>query len=80
VSDSTQAARKIITALADNRILPADWRFFIPIFIVQQPLPIVLNARDLAEGIDIAIEKYDIQLPEWQRATYEGSKATRYSL
>lgn len=74
MSDTSAAARRIITALADNRILPADWKFFIPIFIVQQPLPLVINARNLADGIHDGIQKYNIDIPSYRLATYEGSK------
>ena len=69
-----RAANKIIDILSENRILPAQWKFYIPIFIVQQPRPIVANARNLADGILEAIQKYDIHIPDYQYATYEGSK------
>ena len=69
-----RAAHKIVDILSDNRILPADWKWLIPIFIVQQPRPIVANARNLADGILEAIQKYDIHIPAYTYATYEGSK------
>ena len=72
--DPTKSAHKIIDVLSDNRILPADWKWLIPIFIVQQPRPIIINARNMADGILEAIEKYDIHLPDYTIASYEGSK------
>lgn len=69
-----RAANKIADILSENRIYPADWRFFIPILIVQQPRPVVINARNLADGILEAIEKYDIKLPDYTIASYEGCK------
>lgn len=72
--DSSRAAHKIVDTLSDNRILPADWKWLVPIIIVQQPRPIVINARNLADGILEAIEKYDIRLPDYTIASYEGCK------
>jgi len=72
--EPSRAAHKIVDILADNRILPSDWKFFIPIIIVQQARPVVANARNLADGITEAIEKYQIDLPDYMYASYEGSK------
>lgn len=72
--EPSRAAYKIIDILADNRILPAQWKFYVPIFIVQQPRPVVANARNLAEGILEGIEKYDVDIPGWKYAMFEGSE------
>jgi len=73
-SDNTRIAYKIIDILADNRILPADWKWFIPMIIVQQPLPVVMNAKNMADGILENIDKYNVQIDPYKIATYEGSK------
>lgn len=67
-------AEKIIQVLSDNRVLPSDWKWIIPVFIVQQPLPIVMNAKNLCDGIQEAIEKYNVPIDPYKLATYEGSK------
>jgi len=72
--EPTKAAYKIIDILADNRILPAQWKFYVPIFIVQQPRPVVSNARNLAEGILEGIDKYGVEIPPWKFASHEGSQ------
>ena len=69
-----RAAYKIIDILSDNRILPADWKWVLPIYIVRQPRPIVANAMNLSNGILEGIEKYGIDLPDYVHASYEGSK------
>ena len=44
--------------------MPEDWRYHIPMLIVQHYLPVTLNAKLLADGIDYNIELYGIELPE----------------
>ena len=56
--DSRSFGEKIIKILLDNRVLPSEWKYQIPIYIVQQPLPVVMNAKYLADGINEAIELY----------------------
>ncbi len=73
-SDNARIAYKIINILSDNRVLPADWKWMIPIYIVQQPLPIVMNAKNLVDGIQEAMEKYDVKIDPYRIATHEGSK------
>jgi hypothetical protein len=36
----------------------------IPIFLVQQPLPIAINAKWLADGINEKIQLYDVKIPD----------------
>lgn len=72
--EATKASEKIVDIMSNNRILPADWRFFIPILIVQQSRPIVANARNFADGILMAIEKYGIEIPDYTWASHEHSK------
>lgn len=62
--DSRSYADKISKILTDNRVLPAEWKYHIPIYIVQQPLTVVMNAKWLADGINEAIELYhpDIEI------------------
>lgn len=43
-------------------------------FIVQQPIAVVANARNLADGIIEGIDKYGVQIPPHLYATYEGSE------
>lgn len=74
MDSALQAANKIITVLSNNQILPADWKWVLPIYIVQQPRPVVANARNLAEGILEGIEKYQVDLPSWTYASFEGSR------
>lgn len=56
-------ANKITTVLSDNRISKEEWRWGTPIFIITQPLPVVINARCLAEGILDFIDEYDVDVP-----------------
>lgn len=56
-------AYKLIDMFADNRVMPSEWKYQIPLFIVQQPQQVVWNARNLADGIDHNMELYDVDMP-----------------
>lgn len=56
-------SNKIINILSDNRVSKEEWRYGAPIFIVHKPLPVVINARCLAEGILDFIDEYDLDVP-----------------
>jgi hypothetical protein len=51
-------ANKVNKILGDNAPTPSEWKYAIPTFIVQAPMPVVINAKNLADGINEAIEKY----------------------
>lgn len=61
--NSRSYADKFIKLFADNTVLPSEWKFAIPLFIVQHPLPVVINAKNFADGIQYNIEKYGIDIP-----------------
>ena len=61
--NADKIAYKLIDILADNRVLPSEWKYAIPLFLAQQPLPIVYNAKNLADGIQYNIELYGINIP-----------------
>lgn len=73
--NSRSFGEKIINILSDNRAMPSEWKYHIPIYIVQQPLPIVMNAKYLADGINEAIELYhpdaDFYMPSHQQYAQE---------
>jgi hypothetical protein len=61
--NTAQYAHKFIDLFAENRLLAEDWKFMIPLHIVQQPLAVVANAKNFADGINEAIELYDVHIP-----------------
>lgn len=71
-----KVAQKIIELMSDNRIHLSDWKYDIPMYIAQQDLPILANAKNLADGIDYAMERYGIDLPEDVVIAYSGDKQT----
>ena len=71
-----KVAQKIIELMSDNRIHLSDWKYDIPMYIAQQDLPILANAKNLADGIDYAMERYGIDLPEDIVVAYSGDKQT----
>ena len=56
-------ADKIVKLLSDNTVLPSEWKYGIPHFIANKPLPIIYNAKNLADGIDYYIELHNIYIP-----------------
>lgn len=56
-------ADKMTALLSDNRVLPSEWKFGVPLFIINKPLPIVYNAKNLADGINYYIEVNGLHIP-----------------
>ena len=71
-----KVAQKIIELMSDNRIHLSEWKYDIPMYIVQQDLPVVANAKNLADGIEYALDRYAIDLPEDIVIAYSGEKQT----
>lgn len=71
-----KVAQKIIELLSDNRIHLSEWKYDIPMYIVQQDLPVVANAKNLADGIEYALDRYGIDLPEDIVIAYSQDKQT----
>lgn len=65
---------KLIAILADNRVMPSEWKYAVPLFLAQQPLPIIYNAKNLADGIQYNIELYGIEVPPDKLASDPYSK------
>lgn len=61
--NTDKVAQKLIAILADNRVMPSEWKYAIPLFLAQQPKPIVYNAKNLADGIQYNIEVYGVEIP-----------------
>lgn len=62
-ANTQQISERFVKILSDNRVLPSEWKYAIPLFIVQNPITVVINAKNFADGIQHNIEKYGIQIP-----------------
>lgn len=73
-NSARQVGEKMTNLLADSRILRSDWKFWVPFYLAQQPYQIVVNAKNLADGINEAIELYGIEIAPEMIAVdrYEG--------
>jgi hypothetical protein len=69
--NTSQYAHKFIDLFAENRLFPEDWKFMIPLHIVQQPLAIVANAKNFADGIQYNMELHGVEIPN-ELLAYEG--------
>ena len=54
---------KFAKLFSDNKVLPSEWKFGIPLLLVQQPLPVVINAKNFADGIQYHIELHGVNIP-----------------
>jgi len=72
-ADTRKIANKFIAIYSDSRVFPIDWKFMIPSFIVQGPYPAIINAKNFADGINHAIELYDIHIPP-DKLAYESMR------
>lgn len=61
--NSRTYASKFEKLFSDNTVLPSEWKFAIPLHIVQMPLPLVINAKNFADGINHNIELYGLDIP-----------------
>ena len=62
-------SEKIVTIFSDNKVMPSEWRYAIPIYIVQQPLPVVINMKNFIDGMQEHIEIYGVEIPPDRLAT-----------
>jgi hypothetical protein len=69
--NTSQYAHKFIDLCAENRLFAEDWKFMIPLHIVQQPLAVVANAKNFADGIQYNIELHGVEIPS-ELLAYEG--------
>lgn len=56
-------SEKLVNVFSDNRVMPSEWRFAIPIYLVQQPLPVVINIKNFIDGMQENIEIYGVEIP-----------------
>ena len=68
---------KIVQILSDNRVTPSEWKYVIPMFMVQNPVAIVANAKNLADGINYNIELYGTPVPDSMIA-YDSTNTDRF--
>lgn len=61
--NSRSVAAKLEKIFLDNTVLPSEWKYAIPLHIVHMPLPLVLNAKNFADGMQHNIELYGINIP-----------------
>ena len=66
--NTQQLSDKFVKLFSDNRVLPSEWKYAVPLFIIQQPITVVINAKNFADGIQHNIEKYGVNIPAEQLA------------
>lgn len=69
---------KLIDLMADTRILPAQWKFDIPMHLVTNTIPVLVSAKNLADGIEYNLLRYGVEVPEEFLVAYPEDKMTIY--
>jgi len=67
-------SNKIVALLADGRISQADWRIWIPKRLTEHNKMIVANAKNLADGINEALENDEIEISKELLFDYQTGK------
>jgi len=72
--DQRKYADKFIALFSDNKVMPSEWKHSIPLYIVQQPITVAINAKNFADGIQYNLELYGVEIPPEKLAKSEYSK------
>jgi len=67
--NSRSISTKLVNIFSDNKVMPSEWRYAVPIYIVQQPLPVVINVKNFIDGMQEHIEIYGVEIPPERLAT-----------
>jgi hypothetical protein len=62
-SDSEKIADKLVKLFGDGTILPHDWKFNVPMYVVHHNFPILRNAKNFIDGLNYHMELYDREVP-----------------
>lgn len=57
-------AQKIVDLLSNNQISQNQWKFDIPDAITDEHMAIVATAKNFADGINYALDRKGIDVPE----------------
>lgn len=71
---SNKIALKLIELFSDSRVLPAQWKFDIPMHLVQQQKQIVANVKNFADGVEYNLSKYNVDVNEEYIVAYKEDK------
>ncbi len=63
-NESRRIAEQIIKLLSDSRVSTNQWFVNVPLHIANQPFPVIVQAKNLADGIHAQLEKNGVDIPE----------------
>lgn len=63
-NESRRIAEQIIKLLSDSRVSANQWNRYIPMHIANQPFPVIIQAKNLADGIQTQLEQKGLDIPE----------------
>ena len=62
-SDGEKTAGKLIKLFADGTILPYQWKFQIPEYLVMDSFHVLRNVKNFTDGINFYSELHDKEIP-----------------
>jgi len=61
--DTEKVADKLIKIFADGTMLPHDWKFNVPRYVVNNTFPVLRNISNFVDGMKFHMELYDKEIP-----------------
>jgi hypothetical protein len=55
---------KLVNLFSDIRITQNQWKFDIPDNLIDESVAVIATAKNLADGINYAIERHNLDIPE----------------
>jgi hypothetical protein len=62
-SDGEKTADKLVKLFADGRILPYQWKFQIPEYLVMDSFNVLRNVKNFADGVNFYSELHNRVIP-----------------
>lgn len=56
-------AEKIADMMSDNRLTISDWKYVIPMYLLQEPDNVMIVSKNLADGINYQMDRHGLDIP-----------------
>lgn len=62
-NNTKKVAEKIADMMSDSRLTLSDWKFVIPMYLLQEPDNVMIVSKNLADGIDYQMDRHGLDIP-----------------
>ena len=70
--NTKKIAEKIADLMSDSRITLSDWKFIIPMYLLQEPDNVMIVSKNLADGINYQMDRHGLDIPAEFVVSYNG--------